>query len=81
MSLSQCNFCQWDQSGQNVPAVDILGGNLILQGCRFSRDKAHVHLGPDVLSAAIIGNQFRARQQIQNESTGDVQMMGNVVTQ
>jgi len=75
VSLSQCNFCQW---AQGVPAVQVLGGNLILQASRFGQSKPHVRLGPDVKSAVIMGNSFRGGPQIANESPGDIQVLGNV---
>ncbi len=75
VSLSQCNFCQW-QNG--VPAVDVLGGSCVLQGSRFGQSKAHIRLGQDVASAVIMGNLFRGGPQITNESSGDVQILGNV---
>jgi len=77
VSLSQCNFCEW---AADVPAVDMLGGNLILQGCRFGRNKPHVHLGEGVASAVIMGNLFSGGPRIANESKGDVQILGNVRT-
>jgi hypothetical protein len=75
VSLSQCNFCEW---AGGVPAVDILGGNLMMQGCRFGRNKPHVHLGEGVATAVIMGNLFHGGPQIANESKGDVQIVGNV---
>ena len=75
VSLSQCNFCQW---ADGVPAVQILGGNLLLQASRFAQSKRHVRLGPDVTSAVIMGNSFRGGPQIGNASNGDVQILGNV---
>jgi hypothetical protein len=75
ISLSQCNFCQW---ANDVPAVEVLGGNLILQASRFGQPKPHIHLAPEVKSAVIMGNSFRGGPQIANESTGDVQVLGNV---
>jgi len=75
VSLSQCNFCEW---AGDVPAVDMLGGSLILQGCRFGRNKPHVHLAEGVASAVIMGNVFQGGPRIANESKGDVQVLGNV---
>jgi hypothetical protein len=75
VSLSQCNFCQW---ANGIPAVEVLGGSLMLQASRFGQSKPHVRLGPDVTSAVIMGNSFRGGPQIANESQGDVQVIGNV---
>ena len=75
ISLSQCNFCQW---ADGVPAVEVLGGNLILQASRFGQRKPHVRLAPDVKTAVLMGNSFRGGPQVANESTGQVEMLGNV---
>jgi hypothetical protein len=75
ISLSQCNFCQW---AGGVPAVEVLGGNLILQASRFGQRKPHVRLAPDVKTAVLMGNSFRGGPQVANESTGQVEMLGNV---
>jgi hypothetical protein len=80
LSVSQCNFVQWDQGKKGVPAIDVLGGNLILQGSIFNEKKPAVRLGPAVRSAAMLANQFRGEVGIVNESKGDVQSAANVVT-
>lgn len=79
VSLSQCNFVHWDRGRAGVPAVDILGGSVLIQGCRFAQDKPQVHLGPDVRSAVILGNQVRGELRLANESSGDVQVLANVM--
>lgn len=78
VSLFQCNFVQWDRRNLGVPALDIQGGSLILQGSIFAQKKPHLLLGPRVMSAAILGNQFRGKPLIENHAGGDVQLMGNV---
>jgi len=78
VSLSQCNFVQWDNGGTGAVAVEALAGSVIIQGCRFGQDKAHIRLGPEVRSAVIMGNQFAAPVRIRNETKGEVQMLGNV---
>ncbi len=78
VSLSQCNFVQWGRANAGAPAIDILGGSLILQACRFGDDKPQVHLGADVRSAVVMGNQVRGSLRIANESVGEVQVVANV---
>lgn len=74
VSLSQCNFVQWAES---MYAVEALGGTLLLQACRFRQGTPHVRLGPQLESAVVMGNLFRGGPQIANESSGDVQILGN----
>lgn len=78
LSLSQCNFVQWDHSKGGVAAIDVLAGSLILQGSIFHQDKPQVHIGPDVRSAVILGNQVRGKIRVENESRGQVEILGNV---
>jgi len=79
-SLSQCNFVQWDNGGTGAVAVEMLAGSVIIQGCRFGQDKADIRLGAGVRSAVIMGNQFARGPRIQNETKGEVQILGNVTT-
>jgi hypothetical protein len=79
--LSQCNFQQWDRGDSGAPALDMRAGSLIAQGNIFRRDRADVHLGPEVRSAVIMGNQFAGEARIRNDSKGDVQILGNVTTE
>ena len=74
VSLNQCNFVHWDRSKAGVPAIEALGGDLTIQASRFNQRKAHLRLGPDILSAAIFGNHFVGGPQIDNQSSGDVQI-------
>jgi hypothetical protein len=78
VSLSQCNFVQWDPSGRGLSAVEVRGGSLVLQGCLFGQDKPQVRLGPEVKSAVLMGNQFRGEIRIKNETKGQVEIIGNV---
>jgi hypothetical protein len=78
VSLSQCNFVQWDNGDAGVPAVDIRAGSVIIQGSRFAQDQAHIRLGPEVESAVIMGNQFAGAPRIKSETKAEVQILGNV---
>jgi len=78
LSLSQCNFVQWDNGDTGAPAVDIRAGSVIVQGSRFGQSKAHIYLGADVRSAVIMGNQFAGAPRIKSETKAEVQIVGNV---
>lgn len=77
-SFSQCNFCHWDHSKQGVPAIDAQGGTLLMQSCRFGQDKLSIRLGPDVAAASLIANGFRKKVTIENNSKGQVELVGNL---
>jgi len=76
VSLSQCNFVHWGREGG--VAVDILSGSFMMQGSVFGEDKPQLRIGEGVTSAVIMGNSFRGGPQVENESSGDVQVLGNV---
>ena len=78
VSFSQCHFMHWDSSGRGLHAIECLGGDLNVSACRFSRPSPGVRLGPDVRTAVVTGNHFAGRQQVTNESAGDVQVGLNV---
>lgn len=78
VSLAQCNFCDWDHSKRGASAIEVNGGNVIVQGCRFGKDKPQIALGADVVGALIFGNQMAGPVRIDNRSDGDVQIGLNV---
>jgi len=79
VSLSQCNFADWDQSRKGAAAVEARSGSVIVQACRFGQDRLAVRLGPEVASAVIMGNQMTGEARIVNESRGSVAIANNVV--
>lgn len=79
LSLSQCNFVQWGRSGPDIPAVEVLAGSLLMQGCVFLQDRAQVRLGEGCAGAAIIGCQTPGPMRIANETEAQVELVGNIV--
>lgn len=75
VSFAQCNFVNW---AEGVSAIEANDGDISIQGCRFSHGAKHVHLGPDVKTAVVLGNTMTSAISIENESTGDVRVSGNV---
>jgi len=77
--LSTCHFHEW---APEKPCILANAGSLLVQGCDFMGSPEateHIHLGPRVESAAIVGNRFRhGGGRITNDSKGDVQIVGNV---
>ncbi|MBV6458165.1 MAG: hypothetical protein HONBIEJF_01289 [Fimbriimonadaceae bacterium] len=56
VGFSDCTFVQWDRSGKGKPAIEALGGKLIVRGCEFREDKSHVRLAAEVSGAVIADN-------------------------
>ncbi len=82
VTLVSTHFADWDQTNEGKPCIQALSGSLLMQGCDFmglKRTSLHVRLGKDLKSAALIGNRFEGGSiRIANESSGDVQTLGNV---
>ncbi|MCD6507170.1 hypothetical protein J7M22_11200 [Candidatus Poribacteria bacterium] len=74
VTFSQCNFCQWDHSKRGYPAIEAVGGSLIVQGSTFWLDKAHLLLSGDLKSAIVNGNLFRGEPRIENRGDADLQV-------
>ncbi|MBD3180898.1 hypothetical protein GF312_01330 [Candidatus Poribacteria bacterium] len=79
VSFLQCNFVYWDHAKKKAAAVEATGGNVSVQNCNFQHDAKKIHLGSDVNSAIIRGNQMMGEIDITNESSGSVQIGFNVV--
>lgn len=80
VGFSDSTFCHWDAKGAGRAAIQASGGSVLIRGCEFQHDKPHVALGPDVRSAVVLGNVFKGSAQIQNESSGSVQVLANAET-
>lgn len=73
-TLSSCNFLGWDSRGEGRPALEVLGGQLTVNGCNFTKPGTHVYLGEYAMGAAIVGNQVSGDLSVVNESHGSVQV-------
>lgn len=80
VTLTGCNLRDWDSQGTGRPALEAVGGALIVQGCNFTKGGKHVVLGQGVTSAAIVGNRFAAEPRIENGSEGGVEIGLNAVS-
>lgn len=79
-TLTGCNLRDWDSRGEGRPALEALSGQLLVQGCNFTKGGRHVVLGEGVTSAAIVGNRFAAAPGIENRSQGGVEIGLNAVS-
>ena len=80
VSLSQCNFLNWQPERTGAYTIDVRGGDITVDGCRFAVDAPDIRLGKDVKSGIIMGNRFKGNTEVENLSEGDVQEGLNVVT-
>jgi hypothetical protein len=56
-TASACNFVDWDVRDAGSAAIQLDAGKAIVQGCTFARDKTHVVVGSNVVSAILTANQ------------------------
>jgi hypothetical protein len=77
--LTAVHFNGW---ATGKPCLQVNAGSLMAMNCDFmgnATNKSHIYLGKDVESASIMGNRFRhGGLKLINESTGDVQIIGNL---
>ncbi len=78
VSFNQCNFLDWGFNNPNVYGIQVKSGDINITNCRFAKDFAHIHLGQNVRTAVITGNNFRNNIQILNDSSNDIQIGYNV---
>ncbi len=72
-----CNFVAWDVRKAGSPALQLDAGKAILQGNTFGAGRHHVHVGPQVQSALISGNQGEQGVEINNHAGKRLQSMMN----
>lgn len=82
VTLTATHFHKWDYDKQGVPCIRAVNGSLLMSNCDFmgkNHTAPHIYLGPNLKSAAIIGNRFQyGEKRIVNESKGDIQILGNI---
>ena len=78
VSFTGCNFVDWDNNGKGVPAIDLEGGNLIVNGCNFIKPAPQVLLGGKAESAVVMGNHMAGPLKISNPAHANLQVGLNV---
>lgn len=78
VGFSDCTFVQWDKAHEGRSAVHATGGTLIVRGCEFRENKAHILLEEGVTRAVIADNVMRGPIRIDNRSKGHAAVSNNV---
>jgi hypothetical protein len=79
VSFNNCNFVHWDVKRLKVPAIELFGGNLLVNGCNF-----HDELSPQIAlrdkaqAAVVNGNRMAGPLQVQNPAKADLQIGPNI---
>ncbi len=79
VSFNQCNFVHWGKDSPETHALRIESGEVNISNSRFNQSKPAIYLGKDVESAVIMGNHFKEKAAIDNQSKGSVEIGLNVV--
>lgn len=74
------NFFQWDIDTKGSPAVQLDAGKAIVQGNTFGEGETHVRVGPNVVSAILMGNQAADGFVVDNQAGDRTQCIGNEVS-
>lgn len=71
VSLTNCNFIQWDKNKRNAPAIECSGGVLTLSGNHFTKpmnpSAPHVALRTGTRGAVVMGNDAEGPWQVIND--------------
>lgn len=79
VGFSDCTFVHWGNSKKEQhPAIDALGGSILVRGCEFQQDRLQMRIGPDVVRAIVKDNLIAGPERIENESRGNVVVADNV---
>jgi hypothetical protein len=73
VGFTDCTFVQWGKQ-EEVAAIQAASGSIMIRGCDFRQNNAHISLGSAVTRAIITGNMFAGPAKIQNTSGKDVQI-------
>lgn len=75
VTFNNCNFVEW---GSGVPAIDLSGGDLIVNGCVFQKPFPQAVLQGKAQSAVISSNRFAGPLGVANPANANLQAGLNV---
>lgn len=81
VGFSDCNFMEWGhREDAAAPAIDVLGGSVLIRGNLFQEDKPQVRLREGVSRAIISENLMQGEVRIESASAGQVVIRDNLGT-
>ncbi|MGB9587886.1 MAG: glycosyl hydrolase family 28-related protein [Armatimonadota bacterium] len=78
VSFNNCHFIQWDTKRQGLPAIEVHGGNLLVNGCNFREHGKQIALLGKTESAVITANRIAGALDISNQANANAQIGLNV---
>jgi hypothetical protein len=78
VSFNNCHFIQWDTKRKGLPAIEVHGGSLLVNGCNFRETGRQIALLGKTESAVITANRIAGPLDISNPAKANVQIGLNV---
>lgn len=78
VSFTGCNLNGWNRKNNKTPAIELYGGNLIVNGCNFNGTGPQLAVMGKAKSAIVMGNRMGGPMGITNPAKADLQMGLNV---
>ncbi|MBR4749081.1 MAG: hypothetical protein IK083_05875 [Abditibacteriota bacterium] len=83
VTLQNCNFVnwdreKWDETDTGAASVEALGGNVIVDACRFQSDGTPVHVGGTCEALVFTGNIVKGSKRIKSDITTEIREQNNV---
>ncbi len=78
VSFNGCNFLGWDRKANKIPAIELFGGDLIVNGCNFRGAGPQVALRGKSRSAVVTSNRFGGPLAIANPVNAQLEAGFNV---
>ena len=78
VSFNGCNFIGWDRKQNKTPAIELFGGDLIVNGCNFRGAGPQVALRGKSKSAIVTSNRMGGPQAITNPVNAQLEAGFNI---
>lgn len=74
VSFTGCNFNHWDRQNKKIPAIELYGGNLLVNGCNFAGAGPQLSLRGTANSAVFLGNHLGGLVSVTNPAKAQLQI-------
>jgi len=74
VTFSGCNFLGWNRRNNKTPAIELYGGELIVNACNFNGPGPQVALRGKARSAVVVGNRMGGPLSVTNPAKADLQI-------
>jgi Pectate lyase superfamily protein len=81
VGFSDCTFVQWDRNKEDLAALQVEGGSVLVRGCEFRAGRPQIALGAAVRRAVITDNLINGSVRITNRSAGTVIISNNATNE